>query len=165
MAQNPHIPAWVHQNFEPTCEPCPQHAICYPDMEVQCETDFVLQPHPLSVNGLVPLPPTCEPDSEKQRRIKAVADRAVEDLRERRAAYECGDTVSKAEEAVSSATANVQAVAKSTASKLEVTEEDLKKSVSKLRRKGMTEQEFEDLWRGALGDIMGRDEVEVTHDT
>ncbi|KAK6364043.1 inner nuclear membrane protein enriched at telomere/subtelomere region [Exophiala oligosperma] len=165
LAQNPHIPAWVHQNFEPTCEPCPQHAICYPDMEVQCETDFVLQPHPLSVNGLVPLPPTCEPDSEKQRRIKAVADRAVEDLRERRAAYECGDTVSKAEEAVSSATANVQAVAKSTASKLEVTEEDLKKSVSKLRRKGMTEQEFEDLWRGALGDIMGRDEVEVTHDT
>jgi len=91
-------------------------------------------------------------------------DRAVEELREQRAAYECGDKITKTEEAVSTAAAEVKTVAKSTASKLEVTEEDLKKSVSKLRRKGMTEDEFEDLWRGALGDIMGRDEVEVTHD-
>jgi hypothetical protein len=117
------------------------------------------------MNGLLPLPPTCEPDSEKERRIKAVADRAVEVLRERRAAYECGDKITKAEEAVSTAAAEVKTVAKSTAStKLQVSDEDLKKSVSKLRRKGMTEDEFEDLWRGALGDIMGREEVEVTHD-
>ncbi|KAK7887557.1 inner nuclear membrane protein enriched at telomere/subtelomere region [Exophiala xenobiotica] len=165
LAENPHIPAWVHQSWEPACEPCPQHAICYPNMDVQCETDFVLQPHPLSMNGLLPLPPTCEPDSEKERRIKAVADRAVEELRERRAAYECGDKITKTEEAVSTAAAEVKTVAKSTVStKLQVSDEDLKKSVSKLRRKGMTEDEFEDLWRGALGDIMGREEVEVTHD-
>ena len=164
LAANPHIPAWVHQNVEPACEPCPQHAICYPNMEVQCETDFVLKPHPLTANGLVPLPPTCEPDSEKQRRIKAVADRAVEELRERRAAYECGDDISKTQETVASSIAETKTVAKSMAPKLEINEEELKKSVSKQRRKGMSENEFEDLWRGALGDVMGRDEVEVKHD-
>ncbi|KIW96092.1 uncharacterized protein Z519_03159 [Cladophialophora bantiana CBS 173.52] len=164
LASNPHIPAWVHENFQPKCEPCPQHAVCYPNMEVECESDFVLKPHPLSLGGLIPLPPTCEPDSEKQRRIKAVADRAIEELRERRAAYECGGDITSSSSPVSRETEAVKTVAKSTAPKLEVAEEDLKQTVSKMRRKGMTEQEFEELWRGALGDIKARDEVEVTQD-
>ncbi|EXJ72694.1 uncharacterized protein A1O5_03841 [Cladophialophora psammophila CBS 110553] len=164
LASNPHIPAWVHENFQPKCEPCPQHAVCYPNMEVECESDFVLKPHPLSLGGLIPLPPTCEPDSEKQRRIKAVADRAIEELRERRAAYECGGDITSSSSPVPRETEAIETVAKSTAPKLEVAEEDLKQTVSKLRRKGMTEQEFEELWRGALGDIKARDEVEVTQD-
>lgn len=162
LAPNSHIPVWVHESLQPACEPCPQHAICYPNMEVQCETDFVLKPHPLSLNGLIPLPPTCEPDSEKERRIKAVADRAVEELRERRAAYECGDKVTSSKSPVSSSAGRSHAVTKSRTSKLEIDEEDLKKTVSSARRKGMSPDEFEDLWRGALGDIMGRDEVTVT---
>ncbi|OAL32220.1 hypothetical protein AYO20_07988 [Fonsecaea nubica] len=164
LASNPHIPAWVHENLQPKCEPCPQHAVCYPNMEVECESDFVLKPHPLSLNNLVPLPPTCEPDSEKQRRIKAVADRAIEELRERRATYECGGDVTSSSVPVATETDTVKTVAKSSAPKLEIAEEDLKQTVSKLRRKGMTEQEFEELWRGALGDIKARDEVEVTQD-
>lgn len=164
LASNPHIPAWVHENFQPACEPCPQHAICFPNMEVQCESDFVLQPHPLSLNGLVPLPPTCEPDSEKERRIKAVADRAIEELRERRATYECGDTVTSAGDALSTSEGEAKSVVKSSEPKLEIAEEDLKKTVSKMRRKGMSANEFEELWRGALEDIIARDEVEVTHD-
>lgn len=164
LASNPHIPAWVHENFQPVCEPCPQHAACYPNMEVQCDKDFVLKPHPLSLNGLMPLSPTCEPDSEKERRIKAVADRAVEELRERRAAYECGDEVASSASPVSAATGEVKTIAKAAPSKLEIEETELKKTVSKLRRKGMTETEFEELWQGALGDIIARDEVEVTHD-
>ncbi|KIX96349.1 uncharacterized protein Z520_08127 [Fonsecaea multimorphosa CBS 102226] len=164
LGSNPHIPAWVHENLQPKCEPCPQHAVCYPNMEVECESDFVVKPHPLALNGLVPLPPTCEPDSEKQRRIKAVADRAIEELRERRAAYECGGDVPSSSNPVARETEAVKTVAKSTAAKLEIAEEELKQTVSKLRRKGMTEQEFEELWRGALGDIKARDEVEVTED-
>ncbi|EXJ64047.1 hypothetical protein A1O7_00382 [Cladophialophora yegresii CBS 114405] len=164
LASNPHIPAWVHENLQPSCEPCPQHAVCYPNMEVECENDFVLKSHPLSLNGGVPLPPTCEPDSEKQRRIKAVADRAIEELRERRASYECGEEVTTPSDPVARETQAVKAVAKSTKSQLEVTEEDLKQTVSKMKRRGMTDEEFEDLWRGALGDILGRDEVQVTQD-
>ena len=84
------VPDWVKTLAEPQCELCPQHAYCTENLETHCEADFVLKPHPLSLGGLVPLTPTCEPDGEKVRRVKAVADRAVEELRERRAKWECG---------------------------------------------------------------------------
>jgi hypothetical protein len=138
------VPDWVQILVEPECEPCPQHAYCYQDFKTECELDFVLKPHPLSLNGLVPLPPTCEPDGEKVRRVKAVADRAVEELRERRAKFECGDLTDEA--------GNPQPT-------VEIDAEELKKEVSKKRRKGMSEAEFEELGGGAIGEIKARDEV------
>lgn len=165
LASNEHIPAWVHENFEPACEPCPQHAVCYADMEVKCDKDFILKPHPLSFYGAVPLPPTCEPDSEKERRQKAVADRAVEALRERRAAYECGEQITTASNPVAGETDSAKTVAKPTKPVLEISEEELKQTVSKMRRKEMSEEEFEDLWRRAFSeDLIKRDEVQVTQD-
>ncbi|RMZ88913.1 hypothetical protein DV736_g3856, partial [Chaetothyriales sp. CBS 134916] len=155
LAENEHIPAWMHEHLQPVCEPCPPHATCYPNMEVRCENDFILRPHPLSLYGMVPLPPTCEPDSEKEKRIKAVADRAIEELRERRAAYECGEELDSGEST---------AVATARDAKLEIPEERLREQVSKLRRKDMGEDEFEDLWQSALGDIKSCDEVEITED-
>ena len=41
------------------------------------------------------------------------------------------------------------------------TEEELKQAVSRKRRKGMSDEEFDELWRGAIGDIVGREEVSV----
>lgn len=164
LAENPQIPIWVTERFQPACEPCPQHAYCYPEMEVSCEPNYVLQAHPLSLGGTIPLPPTCEPDGEKVKKIKAVADRAVEELRERRAVYECGDGVKGSTAGSSATSAEVRAVVKSSQDKLEIAEEDLKKEVAKQRRKGMTADEFEELWRGALGDVTERDEVDVVRD-
>lgn len=131
-------PDWVHI-LEPQCEPCPPHAFCYPNLEVRCDHDFISKPHPLSLGGIVPLPPTCEPDSEKSRRIKAVADKAVEELRDQRAKWECGDGRG--------------------AKSAEVSEHDLKQTVAKKRRRGMSDAEFDDLWNGAIGEIIARDEV------
>jgi len=161
LAEVDSVPSWVHESFEPQCVQCPPHAICYPNMQVECEHDFVLKEHPLSLNGLVPLPPTCEPDSEKEKRIKVVADRAVEELRNQRASYECGEpggsgTTTTAQDQPSTTIVSP--------AKLEVSEEQLKDTISKQRRKNMSPEEFEDLWNSALGDIQGRDEVEVTHD-
>ena len=155
------MPVWVHEALQPQCEPCPQHAICHPNMQVECEHDFMLVQHPLSLNGLVPIPPTCEPDSEKEKRIKAVADKAVEALRDRRAAYECGGDLSTAVSSTESSGSSSTIVSPV---KVEVTEEILKDSIAKQRRKGMSSEEFEDLWNSALGDIKGRDEVEIVHD-
>lgn len=155
------VPSWVHETFQPECEPCPQHAICYPDMKVECEHDFILRQHPLSLNGLVPFPPTCEPDSEKEIRIKKVADRALQILRNRRAEYECGTGSSSSSSAVEPSSSVVVAPA---SQKLEISEEALKEVVTKQRRKGMTEDEFDDLWNSALGDIKNREEVEVVVD-
>ena len=144
---NVQLPEWVSA-LQPTCEPCPQHAICYQNMETRCEHDFVLQPHPLSLGGLVPLPPTCEPDGEKVRRVKTVADRVVEELRERKAQSECGTLKDDKRKDILP----------------EIDEQDLKKEVSKKRRRGMSEAEFEDLWKGAIGEIMGREEVVSSSD-
>jgi len=77
------------------------------------------------------------------RKIKVVADRAVEELRERRAKHECGDLVDE----------------RGKLEPVEIREPELKKEVSKMRRKGMSDVEFDDLWRGALGEIMDRDEI------
>ena len=140
---NVQLPEWAGILL-PQCEPCPQHAVCFERLETTCDHDFMLHAHPLSLGGIVPLPPTCEPDGEKARRVKAVADRAVEDLRERRAQWECG-TLSDAEGTPGPT--------------VEVDEASLKKEVAKKRRKGMSEREFEDLWNSALGELVGRDEV------
>lgn len=131
---------------EPQCEQCPAHAYCYEDYSARCEPGFVLRPHPLSLGGLVPLPPTCEPDGEKARRVKAVADRAVEELRERRAKYECGDLVDEEGHQVDSPA---------------IAEEELKQTVSMKRSKRLNNDEFNDLWAAAIGEVTNRDEVVV----
>ncbi|GAB1311131.1 inner nuclear membrane protein enriched at [Madurella fahalii] len=140
------IPDWINTALEPQCEPCPPHAYCYEDFTARCEPDFILKPHPLSLGGLVPLPPTCEPDGEKVRRVKAVADRAVEELRDRRAKYECGEPTEPEGEPLDSPA---------------IEEDELKEILSRKRSKRMAAEEFDELWVAALGEVKARDEVEV----
>jgi hypothetical protein len=131
---------------EPECEPCPPHAYCYEDFTVRCEPDFILKPHPLSLGGVVPLPPTCEPDGEKVRRVQAVADKAVEELRYRRAKFECGEPAEPEGAPVDSPS---------------IEEEELKEVLSQKRSKRMNAEEFDDLWTAAIGEVKARDEVQV----
>ncbi|KAF2753759.1 hypothetical protein EJ05DRAFT_521630 [Pseudovirgaria hyperparasitica] len=140
------IPEWADP-IRPQCEPCPQHAYCSENLQTTCETDFILKEHPLSLFGIVPFPPTCEPDGEKTRKIKQVADRAVEELRERNAKYECGELKDDQGKKIESPA---------------IPEVELKQTVSEKKRKGMSDAEFEDLWRGAIGEILGRDEITST---
>ncbi|KAL0938711.1 sister chromatid separation protein [Colletotrichum truncatum] len=146
IPSNVPVPDWAVQLVEPQCEPCPQHAYCYEDFSVRCEPDFILKPHPLAFGGLVPLPPTCEPDGEKVRRVKAVADKTVEELRERRAQFECGESVGEAGQVLETP---------------EIEEEELKEVINAKRSKKMNKQEFDDLWAAAIGDVKGREEVEI----
>lgn len=149
IPDNIDLPDWAITLVEPQCEPCPPHAYCYEDFSVRCEQDFVLKPHPLSLGGLVPLPPTCEPDGEKVRRVQAVADRAVEELRDRRAKYECGEPLVEEGPAVEDPA---------------IDEDELKESLAQKRSKRMSKDEFDDLWTAAIGEIKARDEVEVVVD-
>ena len=137
------IPEWANA-IVPQCEPCPPNAFCFSDLKTDCYPDFVLKPHPLSFGGLVPLPPTCEPDSEKQRRITAVADKAVEVLRKRRAKYECGETDSAGEHVHSPG----------------LSENQLKDELSSMKRKGMSQEDFDALWKSAIGEVEKKDEIE-----
>jgi hypothetical protein len=146
IPDNVQLPEWATVLAEPQCEPCPPHAYCYEDFSIRCEQDFILKPHPLSLGGLVPLPPTCEPDGEKVRRVQAVANKAVEELRDRRAKYECNEPVNEEGQTLDSPS---------------IDEQELKQTLSQQRSKRMTAEEFDDLWVHALGEIKARDEVEV----
>ncbi|KAI1376317.1 Man1-Src1p-C-terminal domain-containing protein [Hypoxylon crocopeplum] len=144
------VPQSIIDKLEPECEPCPPHAYCYADYSVLCEQDYILKPHPLSLGGVIPLPPTCEPDGVKVRRVQAVADKAIEELRERSAKYECGEAIN--EEGAKLETPAIE-------------EQELKQIINQKRSKKMNNQEFEDLWGSALGEIKARDEVEVVVET
>ena len=140
------VPEALVPFIQPQCEQCPQHAYCYEDFTVACEPDFVLRPHPLSLGGLVPLPPSCEPDSEKARRVQSVADKAIEELRDRRAKFECGELVNEDGQQEESPA---------------IAEEELKEAVSRKRSRRLNKAEFDDLWAAAIGDVANREEVEV----
>lgn len=140
------VPQSVIDTLEPQCEPCPTHAYCYGDFSVRCEQDYLLKPHPLSLGGLVPLPPTCEPDGEKVRRVQTVADRAIEELRERTAKFECGELTDDEGVKVTSPA---------------IGEQELKQVISDKRSKKMSNQEFDDLWGAAIGEIKAREEIKV----
>lgn len=140
------IPDALLPFVEPQCEPCPAHAYCYGDYSVRCESGFILKPHPLSLGGLVPVPPTCEPDGEKARRVKAVADKAIEELRERRAQYECGELVIEDGHKQDSPA---------------IPEHELKQTVSRKRSQRLSEEEFDELWAAAIGEVATREEVEI----
>ena len=130
------IPEWAGVLL-PRCEAPPPHAEWYSKgFETTCEKGFVLTQHPLSFGGRLPIPPTCEPDSATARKVKAVKERAVEQLRERNAEYECGDSASP-----------------------EMKETELKETISSKRRKGMSDQEFEELWASAFDEIREVEEV------
>jgi hypothetical protein len=141
------VPEWAVPLVEPQCQNCPSHAICYENLVARCETEFMLQPHPLSLGGLVPVAPTCLPDGARARKIKAVADKAVEELRERRAKWECGDLYDDLGRRETSPTIEVS---------------KLKDAVASKRSKKVNADEFEDLWVAALGEVKARDEVEQT---
>ena len=136
------VPGWA-SSLVPVCQACPSHATCYEGMRTICDHDYILQTHPLSLGGVIPIPPTCAPDGEKARKVKAVADRAVEELRERNAEAECGTLKDT----------------KGMLAPAEISEQELKATVGEKRRRGMTAMEFEDLWKGAIGDIVSREEI------
>lgn len=140
------VPQSMVDALEPQCEPCPPHAYCYGDFSVRCEQDYILKAHPFSLGGVIPLPPTCEADGEKVRRVQAVADRAVEELRERTAQFECGQLLTEEGEKAESPA---------------IEEQELKQIINQKRSKKMNNQEFEDLWGAAIGEIKAREEVEV----
>jgi hypothetical protein len=140
------LPPFALELIEPQCIPCPAHAYCHPNFEVTCEKDYKIQPHPLSLGGLLPFPPTCEPNQERARRMMMVTNQGIEVLRDRRAKFECGDLKDDKGKPAKS---------------VELTADKLKDEVSKKRKRGMSDQEFADLWPAALGEIEKREEVEV----
>lgn len=136
------VPEWASA-IVPQCVPCPPHAQCFRDFRATCERDFVRKEHPLSLNGLIPIPPTCEPDTTKTRYINGVADRGVQILRTRRAQFECGEPDAEGNPVLTP----------------EVTEVELKQQMATERRNGLTYEEFSEFFERSLPEMTSRDEV------
>ena len=133
------IPEWA-SFLQPECEPCPMHAECRENLQIVCDDGFVPVSHPLSLGGLVPIPPTCEPDSEKLSKITALTSHAVETvLREANAHYECGETKTPY-----------------------VTEPEIKATIA---AKGKNMKDILDLLDQAIEDVPKRDEVKTKVDS
>lgn len=133
------LPEWADA-LRPECEICPPHAICNDRLATTCEPGFVLTQHPLSLNGLLPIPPTCEPDSARTKRVNNAKQSVIEVLRKQNANYECGDEATP-----------------------EIREEELKTAFKARARSGkkMSNEEFEDLWDSAIGEVRAAEEVSV----
>lgn len=136
------IPEWADV-VRPVCEPCPQHGICFHNLRTECEKGFILNQNPLSLGGILPFTPTCDADGEKPKRVKAVADRIVDVLRGRKAQAECGGTDKEGKPVKSP----------------EIPEEELKEHLRSKKRKGMSDEEFNDLWEEGIREVEGREEV------
>lgn len=136
------VPEWANIIL-PQCEPCPPHAQCHRGLNLRCDQDFMQKDHPLSLGGLVPLPPTCEPDSEKTRKINSVANKAISVLRQRRAQYECGEP-----------DADGQIVKDPF-----ITEQDLRQELSSKKSKGLTNEQFNEIFDRAFPEAALREEV------
>lgn len=76
-----------------------------------------------------------------------MADKAVEELRERRAKFECGRLVDEGGQPQDSPA---------------IAAEELKESVGKKRNKRLSKHDFDELWVAAVGEVAARDEVEST---
>ena len=138
--------------IRPTCEPCPQNAICKSNFTAACKSDYVLVPNPWSLGGLIPLPPRCEPDSEKLRRIAILSDEAVKVLRKRAADVECGFAEKQKKEAKGGGV-EAREVGKGRA----IEEADLRRILYELKAPKLSDGQFNELWKAALEDVVGRE--------
>ncbi|EWC46482.1 hypothetical protein DRE_04205 [Drechslerella stenobrocha 248] len=141
--KNHDFPDWIN-NLSPQCELCPPHAICRDRLATECYTDYVLVPHPFSLWGAVPFAPTCQPDSEKIRRVSVLSDAVIKRLRDRAADIECG-TIKIAKEVEEG-----------------LLENDIKQALHAMKSPTLSDEQFDELWDNAVQDLENKDEVVAT---
>jgi Man1-Src1p-C-terminal domain len=129
----------IFNAIRPSCTPCPPHADCYPNFEIACNQDFIYKPHPFHLNGLFPVVGECIPDTEKQRRIAIVAERALSVLRDKAARVECGSELTTG-----------------------MTEKEIKTELLKFKSGSLSDEEFDALFEAAIFEVEKRDEITVT---
>ncbi|GMG19840.1 unnamed protein product [Ambrosiozyma monospora] len=75
--QGPQLEPYVHQfesyfdeQFQFECEPCPNHATCYPDSRIKCDSNYVIGRPWMSLLGLVPNQEYCVRDTLASDKMK-----------------------------------------------------------------------------------------------
>ncbi|KTW27584.1 uncharacterized protein T551_03083 [Pneumocystis jirovecii RU7] len=140
------LPQILLKNVLIYCRPCPNHAICYSNYKLLCEKDYILTPNIFSINGLIPIPPSCMPDTEKLRKVHIIVNEAIQILRDKNAKLDCGSLkLLKGE-------------------KEGVLEEDLEKYLWEMKSPNISDEQFQELLSDALEDIIKYDEILIEND-
>lgn len=120
----------------PECQPCPPHAVCHRGFKAECEPGFVKEVSVLA--KYLPIAPVCKPDTQKQKRVSMLTQKALAILRDRNAQAECGSDINAA-----------------------IEESELRDLLYGLKAASLSDGEFSDLWSQAIGDIENEEEVIV----
>lgn len=112
----------------------------------------------LSLGGLIPIPPTCEPDSEKLRRIAILSDEAIKIVRRRAADVDCGEIV-PIRKSSSGAVINSREDGPIAQGK-GMHESELRQELYEMKAPKLSDEEFELLFKAALEDAASQDEIE-----
>ncbi|CCD26362.1 Heh2p NDAI_0H01880 [Naumovozyma dairenensis CBS 421] len=81
--------------FKPKCLPCPANAICHSNLATECIPHYETSAFSslLSLYGLIPLPPSCEPiETEKSKELNQITSELLSVLHHQNAHLECGNS-------------------------------------------------------------------------
>lgn len=135
---------YLDDNFKPQCIDCPQHARCFPNLEIACYDDFV--PYAPWYFKYVPFfdPRTqrCVSDTKKAEKIEIMIETTLDLLRARNANKLCGR----------SSTEDLSAG---------ISLEDLHDLLLSLKAPYITIEEFEELWERSVVELEKEPEIIV----
>lgn len=136
--------SYLDDNFKPICVDCPQHARCFPSLEIACYNDFVPYApwYYRYVAFLDPKAQKCIPDSKKAEKIEIMIDTALDLLRARNANQMCGRSP------LDDLNAGLSL-------------HDLHDLLLSLKAPYITEEEFEELWARASAELQKEPEIIV----
>ncbi|KAK9449732.1 Man1-Src1p-C-terminal domain-containing protein [Limtongia smithiae] len=132
--------------IEPRCTPCPAHAICRPHFRSECESEFVQRKSLLAFGGLLPVAPTCAPDTAKLQRARILLEEIVHVLRVRNAEVQCCTDGSAGNDAT-------------------MAQGELKQKLYSMKSIALSDEMFEELWALAWKDLPERAEIYVVDTT
>lgn len=136
--------AYLDQNFKPQCVECPQHARCFPNLEIGCYDDFV-EFTPWYFNYMPIVDPhlkKCVSDTKRAEKIEIMIDVALDLLRARNANKNCGRLPEEDVEAGISVA-------------------DLHDLLLAMKAPYITTEEFEELWKRSVVELEKEPEIIV----
>jgi hypothetical protein len=134
---------YLDKNFKPNCVPCPNHARCFPNLELGCFEDFV-EYKPWN-HFLIPTKKRCIPDTKRAEKLEIMIEVALDLLRTKNARKNCGKSDSIEEAGV----------------KLT----DLHDLLLSMKAPYITTQEFEELWGRSISELEKEPDIIVRHVT
>ncbi|ODV77330.1 uncharacterized protein CANTADRAFT_56423 [Suhomyces tanzawaensis NRRL Y-17324] len=128
---------YLDANFKPNCTPCPNHARCFPNLELGCYEDFVeLKPWN---NFIFPNNKKCIPDTKKAEKLEIMIDVALDLLRSKNAIKQCGKSEDIAEAGIKI--------------------EELHDLLLSMKAPYITVEEFEELWQRSVVELEKEPEI------